>query len=124
MFCAIWYHLYNLKNVKNTHGGVLLLVKLQAFVELHSFRRVSGKSPETLGKLCLSTKSLQILPKVTLLHGCFSRYLDCASGTQSRKTSHIFKKVLLRVWYTDHDWKGLKYKKMNISRMEQDFSMK
>ena len=27
--CAIWYHLYNLKNVKNTHGGVLLLVKLQ-----------------------------------------------------------------------------------------------
>ena len=27
---AIWYHLYNLKNVKNTHGGMLLLVKLQA----------------------------------------------------------------------------------------------
>ena len=27
---AIWYHLYNLKNVKNTHGGVLHLVKLQA----------------------------------------------------------------------------------------------
>ena len=30
MRCAIWYHLYNLKYVKNTHGGVLLLVKLQA----------------------------------------------------------------------------------------------
>ena len=28
--CAIWYHLYNLKNMKNTHGGVLILVKLQA----------------------------------------------------------------------------------------------
>ena len=28
--CAIWYHLYNLKNVKNTHRGVLILVKLQA----------------------------------------------------------------------------------------------
>ena len=25
---AIWYHLYNLKNVKNFHGGVLFLVKL------------------------------------------------------------------------------------------------
>ena len=25
MFCVIWYHLCNLKNVKNTHGGVLLL---------------------------------------------------------------------------------------------------
>ena len=28
--CAIWYHLYNIKNVKNTHGGVLLYVKLKA----------------------------------------------------------------------------------------------
>ena len=26
--CAIWYHCYNFKNVKNTHGGVFLLVKL------------------------------------------------------------------------------------------------
>ena len=26
MFCTILYYLYNLKNVKNTHGGVLLLV--------------------------------------------------------------------------------------------------
>ena len=30
MRCAIWCHLCNLKNVKNTHGGVLNLVKLQA----------------------------------------------------------------------------------------------
>ena len=30
MLYAIWYHLYNLNNVKNTDGGVLLLVKLQA----------------------------------------------------------------------------------------------
>ena len=28
--CAIWYYSYNLKNVKKTHGGVLILVKLQA----------------------------------------------------------------------------------------------
>ena len=27
MFGAIWCHLYNFKNVKNTHGGVLLLLK-------------------------------------------------------------------------------------------------
>ena len=27
---AISCHVHNLKNVKNTHGGVLLLVKLQA----------------------------------------------------------------------------------------------
>ena len=30
MFCVICYHLHNFKNVKNTHGGVLLLLKLQA----------------------------------------------------------------------------------------------
>ena len=27
--CVIWYQMYNLKDVKITHGGVLLLVKLQ-----------------------------------------------------------------------------------------------
>ena len=26
MLCAIWCYLYNLKNVRNAHGGVLLLV--------------------------------------------------------------------------------------------------
>ena len=30
MRCAIWYHLYNLKNVKNTLRGISILVKLQA----------------------------------------------------------------------------------------------
>ena len=34
MRCTIWYHLYNLKNVKNTHGGALLLVKLQASLKV------------------------------------------------------------------------------------------
>ena len=28
MCCTIWYHLHILKIVKNTHGGVLLLVKV------------------------------------------------------------------------------------------------
>ena len=37
MLCAIWHHLYNLKNVKNTHGGVILLVKLQA--EAYNFTK-------------------------------------------------------------------------------------
>ena len=34
VFCAIQYYLHNLKNVKSTHGGMLLLVKLQAFCRL------------------------------------------------------------------------------------------
>ena len=32
--CPIWNHLYNLKDLKNIHGGLLLLVKLQL---LHCF---------------------------------------------------------------------------------------
>ena len=28
MRCAIWYQLYNLKNGKNTHRGVLLLLRV------------------------------------------------------------------------------------------------
>ena len=64
--CAIWYHLHNLKNVKNTHERVLILVKLQAS---------SLKPPTSL--------------KLTLLHGCFSRFLICANGTKLRNASHI-----------------------------------
>ena len=48
---TVWYDLYNSENVKNTHGGVLLLV--------------------------------------TLLHGCFSRFLNCTNGTKPRNASHI-----------------------------------
>ena len=29
LFCGIWYHFYNLKNMKNIHGEVFLLVNLQ-----------------------------------------------------------------------------------------------
>ena len=65
--CAIWYYLHNLKNVKNTHGGVLLLVKLEA-------------------EACNCTTSKI---KVTLLHGCFSRFLNCKNDTKLRKASHI-----------------------------------
>ena len=37
MLCAIWYHLYNLKNVKNTHGEVLLLGSIPPWVFLMFF---------------------------------------------------------------------------------------
>ena len=63
MLCAIWYHLCNLKNLKNTHGGVLLIVELQA-------------------------KEWNFT-KVTLLHGCFSRFLNCTNATKSRNAPHI-----------------------------------
>ena len=58
VLCAIWYHLQNLKNVKNTHGGLLLLV----FILL--------LRPATL-------------LKVMLLHGYYSRVLNCSNGTKN-----------------------------------------
>ena len=59
MRCAIWYHLHDLKNVKNTHGGVLLLLKLKDLL------------------------------KITLFNWCFARFLNCTNDTKSRKASYI-----------------------------------
>ena len=61
MRCVIWNHLYDLKNVKNTHGGVLLLVKLPGW----NF-----------------TKSSM---------GVFHAFLIGTNGIKSRKASHIFR---------------------------------
>ena len=59
---VIWFYFDNVKNVKSTHGVVLLLVKLQAKATLR---------------------------KVRLLHGCFSGSLNCANGTKSRNAPHL-----------------------------------
>ena len=37
--------------------------------------------------------------KVTLLHGCFSRFLNCTNGTKSRKTSQFF---FRKMWFLIH----------------------
>ena len=62
MRCAIWYYLYNLKNVKNTHRGVLSLVKLQA--EACNFTKIDTSSCVffTFFKLC---KWCQITQRIT-----------------------------------------------------------
>ena len=65
--CAIWYHLYNLKNVKNSHGGVLVLLKLKA-------------------SACNFTK-INASPWV------FSRFLNCTNATKSRNAPHIVYQV-------------------------------
>ena len=41
MRCAICYNLYNFKNVKNTHGGVLVLVKLQGLSVLCLINKIT-----------------------------------------------------------------------------------
>ena len=52
--------LYNLKNIKSTHGGVL---------------------------------------KLTLLHGCFSYFLNCPNGTKSRNAPHISPPLTPELFY-------------------------
>ena len=64
MRCAIWYHLYNFRKVKNAHGEVLLLATLL---------------------------------KVTLLHGRFSRFLNCTNG---KKIAQCI------IYYTLSDYNG------------------
>ena len=72
MLYVIWYHLYNLKNMKNAHGGVLLLVKLQA----------DGT---------ISCKALQTatLLKVTILYERFLRFSNCTNRNKWRNASHL-----------------------------------
>ena len=59
MRCAIWYHFYNFKNVRNTHGGVLLTLA---------------------ASICNFIKS-------NIPQWVFSRFLNCTNGTKLRKAS-------------------------------------
>ena len=63
----IWYHLYNLKNVKNTHGGVLILVKLQA--EACNFTKINIP-PWVFFTFSKLYKLYQIGQRITYL-GCY-----------------------------------------------------
>ena len=63
--CAIWYHVHNLKNVKNAHGGVLLFVKLQA--ETCNFTK-SNAPPWVFFTLFKLYEWYQIAQSSTYLH--------------------------------------------------------
>ena len=73
MRCTIWHHLHNLKNVKNTNGGVCLFASV-----------------------CNFTKS-NIPPWV------FSCFLNCTNGTKTRNASHIqknLKNMIMSTWFS------------------------
>ena len=56
MRCAIWYNLYNLIDVKNTHGVVLAFVKLQLYK--------SNTSPWVFSILFILCKWYQIVESI------------------------------------------------------------
>ena len=61
MYCTIWYHSYNLKNVKKTHG-VLLLVKPTTLLKV---TLLHGCFSLTFFKL---RKWYQIAQSITYIH--------------------------------------------------------
>ena len=63
--CAIWYHLYNLKNVKSTHGGVLILVKLRA--SACNFTKINIL-PWVFSTFFKLYKWYQIAQRITFMH--------------------------------------------------------
>ena len=63
--------------MKNNHGEVLLSVKFQTKIALL---------------------------KVTLLHGCFSRFLNYTNGIKSRKASHIAYEIDKTSWHAIYKW--------------------
>ena len=70
MLCAIWSHLYNLKIMENTHGGVLVLVKLQA----SDFNFTASRTPPWV----------------------LSHFFNCKNGTKSCKSSHVIACLIMR----------------------------
>ena len=62
---------------------VLYLFAMLCAIWYHSY---DSKNVWRSVNLQVSTSPL----KVTLLHGCFSHFLNCANGTKLRKASHFF----------------------------------
>ena len=63
--CAIWYHLHNFKNVRNTHGRVLILVKLQAsatcnLYKLYKWHRIAQRINASYMWNAISKRSIEM----------------------------------------------------------------
>ena len=82
---ALLRHLYDSKNVKNTHGRVILLLKFW----LHFVPLKKAENQRFSGVFMVYKMEPAALLKVTIVHGCFSRFLNCTNGTKSRKASHL-----------------------------------
>ena len=67
-------------NHENIHSGAF-----RDFLPFVQFKKREKHSCSVLHSECY----FQYLLKVTLLHRCFSRFLNCTNGTKSRNASHI-----------------------------------
>ena len=93
MRCAIWYYLYNLKNMKNTHGRVLLLAhvfwRFLNFTNGTKSRNVSHILVTwfSLYSICiiLDHKSHWIYPNENQTHNKLYFFLELKLGIQKRR---------------------------------------
>ena len=119
MCCTIWYHLHILKIVKNTHGGVLLLVKVtllhRCFLRflnvqmllnrathhiLEYWKSLKFKQKHNLGSILLSINKFLTLPVKTyakierfLISSNFVFFLFTFSNIFCRNCSYLQKKM-------------------------------
>ena len=69
MRCAIWNHLYKLKNLKNTHGGVSPLVKLQAIHAQFRFTLAQVKiKPLWLKSVCIILAQINYIIRILTVY--------------------------------------------------------
>ena len=97
MRCAIWYHLYNFKNVKITHGGVLILVKLQALaVNVAKFLATCGLAfrgiEEKIGSQ-IKENFLGIIELISQHDPFLAEHLVKYGNLRSEKTSYLSKTI-------------------------------
>ena len=93
MRCAIWYHLYNFKNVRDTHGGVLILVKLQAsatcnLYKLYKWHRIAQRINGSYMWNAISKRSIEMF-YVRMELNCFSKKKKKILKCQSLKVCQL-----------------------------------
>ena len=96
MCCTNWCHLYNLKNVKKTHGGVLLKETLLHECFYHFFNYIHGTKSFKASHLsaCDKTLSVIIMSPLRSIFQWYQRRATCINYTSQRPT---FKKTAL-IW--------------------------
>ena len=105
MLFPIWYHLYNLKNLKNTYGGVSLLVKLQASGSVGVFYVFStvqmlpncGPSDEWWVNQYLAPVSLK---KICKCNGKSTQHIHTANQTEKHHPWNIIKRssIIVKIY--------------------------
>ena len=91
--CAVWYYSYNLKNVKNTHGGVLLLAKLQDLACNFTKRNTPPWMFFTFFKLC---KWYQIAQPTTFIRDHYG--MEKKSSLQLLETHAYHENHNIQTW--------------------------